>query len=117
MLFTEFGGASHVGEVWFTVANAPEGPWRPAQKVATHAKPGRNYDFYNPVQHASVMRQNGRYVYFEGTFVNTFSGTPTPVPYYNYNQLLYRLDVDDPRLGLPEPPAGWSGAKPSRLGP
>ena len=103
-LFNQLGGDSNLGEVWFAVANSPEGPWRDARKVATHAKKDDNNDFYNPMQHPEFSREGGRYIYFEGTYVNTFSGNPNPTPRYNYNNIMYRLDVTDPRLAFPEPP-------------
>jgi len=43
----------------------------------------------------------GRVIYLEGSYVNTFSGNPHPTPYYEYNQIMYRLDLSDPRLKLP----------------
>ncbi len=60
-----------------------------------------HYSFYNPAQHAFLDQQAGRVVYFEGTYTNTFSAAKTPTPRYNYNQILYRLDLADPRLDLP----------------
>ena len=42
----------------------------------------------------------GRVIYFEGTYVNTFSGNPEKTPGYDYNQIMYRLDLADPRLQL-----------------
>ena len=98
MLFTQSLGESVLGEVWFATADGPQGPWRKAVKVATHAMPKNDNDFYNPIQHDELTRGDGRYVYFEGTFVNSFSGNPHPTPYYNYNNLMYRLDLADPRL-------------------
>ena len=109
------GGDSNLGEIWLAVANAPEGPWIAAQKVATHAMKNDNNDFYNPMQHAEFMQQGGKIIYFEGTFVNTFSGNPYPTPRYDYNQLLYRIDLSDPRLSFPEPPPGLGTAKPSMM--
>jgi hypothetical protein len=109
-------GASFIGEIWFAEASAPEGPWVHARKVATHAKKGDNQDLYNPLQHPYFAQENGRLIYFEGTYVNTFSGNPAPTPLYNYNQLMYRLDLSDPRLKLPEAPPGLSNARPSKLG-
>ena len=53
-------------------------------------------DFYNVTQHPYFDR--GRYLYFEGTYVNTFSGNPEATPRYNYNQILYRLDLEEKRL-------------------
>lgn len=93
------GGVSNVGEIWFAEADTAVGPWVYARKIATHPK----MDFYNPTQHPFFDEQNGRRIYFEGTYVNTFSGNPAATPRYNYNQILYRLALDDPRLSLPMP--------------
>jgi hypothetical protein len=88
IVLEKFGKASNIGEVWYGEAPTPTGPWEKVVQIATHEK----MDFYNPVHHAFFDR--GRYLYFEGTYVNTFSGNPLTVPRYNYNQLLYRLDLD-----------------------
>jgi hypothetical protein len=49
-----------------------------ARKIITHAnKPGDAHDFYNPTQHAFLDREGGRYIYLEGTYVNTFSDNRT----------------------------------------
>jgi len=101
MIFTEQGGSSYLGEVWYAEADSPEGPWTEATKIATHD----NYSFYNPKQHPMFDEQGGRVIYFEGTYTATFSGNPRKTPRYDYNQIMYRLDLADPRLGL-EPPAG-----------
>ena len=37
-------------------------------------------------------------IFFEGTYTTSFSGNPTPTPRYDYNQIMYRLELDDPRL-------------------
>src|SRR5207237_2155347 len=42
-------------------------------------------------------------IFFEGTYSHTFSGSPEPTPRYDYNQVMYRLDLADPRLALPVP--------------
>ena len=118
MVFGQQGGSSTLGEMWVAFAHGPEGPWTDARKVATHAAKGNNNDFYNPVLHGDFFQQDGRVVYFEGTLVNTFSGNPHPTPRYNYNQILYRLDLADPRVNLPDPPPALVGdARPSKLGP
>lgn len=97
MLFTEIGDKpSHLGEVWYAEADAPEGPWRRARKVATHP----NYSFYNTVHHPFFDQHGGRVIYFQGTYVTTFSDNPHPTPRYDYNQLMYRLDLSDPRLAM-----------------
>ncbi|MBI3860545.1 MAG: hypothetical protein HY290_01470, partial [Planctomycetia bacterium] len=46
----------------------------------------------------------GRQIFFEGTYTHTFSGNPhETTPRYEYNQVMYRLDLDDPRLFSPSP--------------
>jgi hypothetical protein len=91
------GQSSFLGEVWFAEADRPEGPWINPRHVVTHDQ----YSFYNPVHHVFLDQQAGRYVYFEGTFASTFSAAKTPVPRYDYNQIMYRLDLADPQLNLP----------------
>jgi hypothetical protein len=101
LIASEVLGATVLGEVWYSEADRPEGPWANARKIITHAnKPGDAHDFYNPKQHPYFDREGGRVIYLEGTYVNTFSGNPHPTPYYEYNQILYRLDLSDPRLRL-----------------
>jgi len=106
MIASESMGATMLGEVWYSEAGPPEGPWTQARKIITHAnKPGDAHDFYNPTQHPFFDQAGGRVIYLEGSYVNTFSGNPHPTPGYEYNQIMYRLDLADPRLKLPEPPA------------
>ena len=63
----------------------------------THYK----YTIYNPVHHPFSDQEGGRLIYFEGTVSNTFSGSQAEIPAYDYNQMMYRLALDDPRLVLP----------------
>ncbi len=98
MIALESFGTSPLGEIWYSEAPAPEGPWLWARKIVTHEK----YSFYNPKQHPMFDAEGGRIIYFEGTYTNTFSGNPDRTPRYNYNQIMYRLDLADPRLRLPE---------------
>jgi len=37
-------------------------------------------------------------IYFEGTYASTFSGNEFPTPRYDYNQIMYRLDLSSPQL-------------------
>ncbi len=94
MVCNQAGGTSYLGEVWYAEADAPEGPWVSARKIVTHD----HYSFYNPVHHAFFDQRGGRIIYFEGTYSHTFSATKTPTPRYDYNQIMYRLDLADPRL-------------------
>ncbi len=91
-----FGHPSALGEVWYAEANAPTGPWGPAIKVLTHD----NYTFYNPLLHPELTPDGSPILLFEGTFTAEFADHASPVPRYNYNQILYRLDLDAPALAL-----------------
>jgi hypothetical protein len=95
MIAAEIGGASFLGEVWYAEAETPLGPWgRGTRKIVTHDR----YSFYNPRHHPEFDQQGGRVIYFEGTYTHTFSGNPEPTPRYDYNQVMYRLDLADLRL-------------------
>jgi hypothetical protein len=85
---------SPLGEVWYAEADAPDGPWGKAVKVATHPR----YSYYNPKHHAFLDAEGGRVIYFEGTYSLEFSGNPVAPARYDYNQLMYRLDLSDERL-------------------
>ncbi|HOK67742.1 MAG TPA: hypothetical protein PK054_02980 [Anaerohalosphaeraceae bacterium] len=94
------GESSYLGEVWYAEADTPAGPWGYAQKVVSHER----YSFYNPKHHPYFDQEGGRIIYFEGTYSFTFSGSAeTAVPRYDYNQIMYRLDLSAERLRLPEP--------------
>src|SRR3954466_7054604 len=97
MIAVQAGGTSYLGEVWFAEADTPLGPWVYARKVVTHEK----YSFYNPKQHPFFDQDGGRVIYFEGTYTTGFSGNTDPTPRYDYNQVMYRLDLADGRLNLP----------------
>jgi hypothetical protein len=87
------------GEIWFSQADTPTGPWIFARRILTHGQ----YNFYNPTQHPFFDQEGGRIIYFEGTYTAAFSDAPSKTPRYDYNQIMYRLRLDDPRLCLPVP--------------
>jgi hypothetical protein len=90
------GTASMLGEVWYCESDQPEGPWIKAKRIITHDR----QSFYNPKQHPQFAPTDGRYIYFEGTYTNSFSGNTDATPRYEYNQMMYRLDVDHPGLSV-----------------
>jgi hypothetical protein len=94
MIGGQEGGTSFLGEIWFAAAPSPTGPWKRAIKIATHP----DYSLYNPSQNPFFDQQGGRIIYFQGTYSVTFSGNTHPVPRYDYNQLMYQLDLSDHRL-------------------
>jgi hypothetical protein len=92
LIFGELYGRSLLGEVWYAEAMNPMGPWSAARKIVTHDR----YSFYNVKQHPYFAR--GPYLYFEGTYTTMFSGNNQSTPRYEYNQIMYRLNLDDTRL-------------------
>jgi hypothetical protein len=118
MIGVETMGASMLGEIWYAEAGQPEGPWVDARKIITHDRVAaaglgerhEGMDFYNPKQHPFFDQQGGRIIYFEGTYTNMFAGNPVQTPRYEYNQVMYRLDLADPRLKLPAAPAAAPAA-------
>jgi hypothetical protein len=94
LIATEIGGTSQLGETWYSESENPQGPWTFARKILTHNR----YSFYNPRQHPEFDQEGGRILYFEGTYTFTFSGNTDATPRYDYNQIMYRLDLSDPRL-------------------
>ncbi len=89
------GGTSLLGEIWYAEAASPTGPWKWAKKIITHDE----HDFYNPVRHSFFEKDNGQIIYFEGTYVAMF-GSDEATPLYDYNQIMYKLDLSDSRLHL-----------------
>ena len=88
-----------VGKVFYAEGDTPVGPWTYAKKIVDH----KRYTFYLPTHHPFFDREGGSLIYFEGTYTNMFSGNPDRTPRYDYNQIMYRLDLKDPRLYLPVP--------------
>jgi hypothetical protein len=97
LVVCELYGTSLLGETWYAEADSPLGPWVYATKIVTHDK----YSFYNPKQHPMFDQEGGRRIFFEGTYTHTFSGNEHRTPRYEYNQIMYRLDLADERLALP----------------
>jgi hypothetical protein len=89
-----FGKPSAFGELWYAEADSPYGPWGKAVKVLSH----KNYTFYNPRIHPEMTPDDSPILLFEGTYTQTFANRPEATPRYDYNQILYRLDLDDPEL-------------------
>src|SRR4029078_1426655 len=89
-----FGMPSGFGEIWYAEADSPYGPWGPAVKVLSHD----TYTFYNPRVQPEFTRRESLILLFEGTRTKTFANHPEPTPRYDYNQILYRVDLDDAKM-------------------
>jgi len=100
-ILLQVGGSSALGEVWYLEADTMLGPWVYARKIVTH----NNYSFYNVLQHPYFAKDGGRTIFFEGTYTYTFTHplNTHPTPRYDYNQIMYMLDLEDSRLYLPVP--------------
>ena len=99
MITTQSSGTSYLGEIWYSEAIRPEGPWAYGRKIITH----NQYSFYNPKHHPMFDQKDGKVIYLEGTYATTFSGNDYTTPGYDYNQIMYRLDLSQPELNLPQP--------------
>ena len=82
------------GDVYYAEATQPEGPYGPAVKIIHHDQ----YNFYNVATHIFFNQEGGRVIYVEGTYTDSFTRATERTPRYNYNQVMYRLRLDDPRL-------------------
>lgn len=96
-IFTKNGGPfGPLSDVYYAEAQSLEGPWKNAVKIITHD----NYTFYNPAQHPWFAQDDEPVLYLEGTFSKMFSKTQVGVPRYDYNQIMYRLDLEHPALDI-----------------
>ncbi len=94
MILQQLFGSSVLGEVWYLESPTLVGPWKEARKIITHD----NYSFYNVAHHPFFDQDGGRLIYLEGTYTRSFTNNPIATPRYDYNQVMYRLDLSDPRL-------------------
>ncbi|MEE2639906.1 MAG: hypothetical protein VX768_04715 [Planctomycetota bacterium] len=90
MIAVQSWGSSLLGEIWYAESDRLEGPWKNVVKVVTHDQ----YSFYNPRHHPYFDRKDGREIFFEGTYTKMFSETRVGTPRYDYNQIMYKLDLE-----------------------
>src|SRR5581483_2665898 len=69
-----FGKPSAFGELWYSEAESPTGPWGPAVKVLSHD----NYTFYNPRLHPEFTPEGSPVLIFEGSYTREFADKPQP---------------------------------------
>ncbi|RIA08578.1 hypothetical protein OE09_0397 [Flavobacteriaceae bacterium MAR_2010_72] len=82
-------------DIWFAEADSPIGPWVYAKKIVEHKS-----FLYNPTHHPFLDQNGGKDIFFEGTFTKFFSDEEK-VPRYDYNQLFYKLSLEDEQTFLP----------------
>jgi len=85
-------------DAWYAEADSPMGPWVYMQQVVTLG----GYTFYNPCHFFD--KDNGQTIFVEGTVTTWLGDRDQPaIPRYNYNQMMYKVDLSDARLFLPVP--------------
>lgn len=87
----------HTGEIWYSEADTFAGPWLYARKIVEHDA----YNFYNPVHHPWFDSKD--VIYFEGTYTAFFTAKERKSPRTDYNQVMYRLHLDNKDLVIPVP--------------
>jgi hypothetical protein len=107
LITVQYLGDSAFGEIWYAIADSPMGPWSKAKKIISH----NAYSFYNVRQHPYFSSDS--FIYLEGSYTKSFSGSKNPTPRYDYNQIMYRLDLDDPRLPQVAPAANPANRPPN----
>ena len=85
------------GEIIYSESDRPTGPWAFARKIAAFS----GYNLYNPIIHPWFAKNNDRTIFFEGTYTNFFSSSPDKTPEADYNQVMFKLDLNRPELVLP----------------
>ncbi len=106
MIAVQSWGTSMLGEVWYAESADLMGPWTKAVKIVTHD----DYSFYNVRHHPYFDKLDGTEIFFEGTYTATFSGNQHPTPGYDYNQIMYKLDLRSVQKFF-EPPDSVSDSK------
>jgi len=82
-------------------------------EVLTH----ENYTFYNVQIDWQLTSPEEPILLFEGTYTTAFSDNKSKTPRYDYNQMLYRLDLDDPALSPAQRDGQRVGCQTPRNGP
>ena len=92
---------SLLGEIYYSEADSLPGldtdsggggrtlVWANATKIATHNQSG--YSCYNPLQHSFYSTASR--IYFSCTFVNSFSGVKEKEALYDYNNVMFALNL------------------------
>lgn len=86
---------------WYFEGDTPMGPWVYGRKVVEHVVFGGSYTLYNMRHHPFFNQSGGRDIFFEGTYTTFPDATRVPTARENYNQVMYRLDLDDVVLPVP----------------
>jgi hypothetical protein len=105
---------SKYGELFYCEAPTVTGPWKYCDRIITHNVTGASC--YNPLQLPWLDEEEGRVIYLACTYTSMSSGNDGPkdrvcdfdmyggqhcavaVPRYEYNNVVFRLDVDQVRL-------------------
>ncbi|NNM84689.1 MAG: hypothetical protein HKL96_02890 [Phycisphaerales bacterium] len=95
-------GISGFGDTYLAFADTPLGPWGYAVRVVHFTE----QSFYNPSQDWFFDQHGGRNIYFEATLSSWLGSRKVKIPRYDYNQLMYRINLASHRTILPMPVYG-----------
>ena len=95
-------GISGFGDTYLAFADTPLGPWGYAVRVVHFTR----QSFYNPSQDWFFDQHGGRDIYFEATLSSWLGSSKVKIPRYDYNQLMYRINLASHRTILPMPVYG-----------
>jgi hypothetical protein len=90
---------NHPGQLVYAEADTPTGPWAFARQITKF----EDYNLYNPLWHPWFSKNNDKTVFFEGTYTNYFSASACRTPEADYNQVMFKLNLDLPELIMPIP--------------
>ncbi len=84
------GKPSLYGQVWYSESQSLTGPWEKAVKIASHS----DNSFFNVAHNEFFNQAKGRVLYFHGTYTKELSANSIPMPMYEGNQVMYRLELN-----------------------
>ncbi len=102
-IFAQLFGETLAGEIWYSEADTPQGPWVYAKKIITHKWKDQDSSYYLPAPIPEFEKNAGRTIYIKGSFSAFLGEMKTAVPRHDYNIMVYQLELDDVRLFLPVP--------------
>ena len=111
LLITEYSSTDRRGAIFAGVSSSLTGPWTYVTPVLSHDVTGASC--YNPLHMPWMDEEGGRFIYVACSYtamwsdknnpnsqwytcltgVDSYQNCATPVPRYEYNNMVYRLDV------------------------
>ncbi len=97
MIVSEIGGTSFLGEVWLGHGRLTTA----ALGLRPQGRHPRQLHVLQPQATSRCWTRRGKRIFFEAAYTHTFSDNKDATPRYDYNQVMYQLDLSIPELNLP----------------